>query len=336
MDGYVILNTLNEYQLVLDGWWCDPGALPLLEDYWTYTWIAIEELTTVFKINMSDVSNSNPVLPKFFYAGSTFYKPLATFDTTEKQYYLYFWEITHIDLPLDAVPGMDSYNIHIRWYYKDTPPDKDQDYLLPYNHEEFDAGDEQKYLYSDAGSSGYGMNLWRWQQWATLNRYICYSYATYFHELGGDPDWETDYWVESDETWRFHLQDEHVPPEQSEYLGGNVYNISQEFTDAIDIDSGYLGDMYYYYINLGGCTLTNAKIALQGKTPEVVPYPTSPLAMVTGIAQIINALNCMKFIFAGTPAYTHKKQLTINRRKGLAANGVPQGHATDLPDGVKS
>jgi hypothetical protein len=324
MDGYVILNTLTDQQLILDGWWVDPSVLPILEDYWTYTWIAIEELTSVFKIAMDAVTGTNPVLPKSFPEFSTFYQPPATFGVTDKIYYLHYWEIAHVDLPLDAVPGMESYNIKIKWYYRDDPPDPNQDYLLPYNQQAFDAGDGQQYLYSDFGSTGYNLTLWRHQQWIHTNRYLCNSYAIYFHELGGDPDW-SDYWVEPDENVHYFFQDDKVPPEVSKYLGGNVWNISDEFSAAIEIDSGMIGDMNYYYLTLGSCSLVNSKTALKGAPPVEVLFPTNPVPVIIGLELIISAFmgHINPLFFGCVPML--RKTLSARKKIGFALNGVPQG-----------
>lgn len=339
MDGYVICSQLTSNTLELQGWWCDPGALPILEDYWTYTWIAIEELTTIFKIDMSQVSESDPVLPKEFASGSTFYSPPTTFRTTDKTYYLLYWEIGKAILPLDAIPGEEAYNFHILWHYSDEPPSPDNDYLLPYNQSEVDAGDGEKYLLSSQYSGdgiAYGMNLWRWQQWVDLNRYLCPHWAIRFHEDNGDPDW-SEYVIEpgADPVY-FSLKDEKVPPDVSNYLDGNFTAppMTQEFVDAIDIDSGYLGDMFYYYVELG-VTFNNWKPIVKGAPPEP-GAPTGIFGLIVGLGWVLGAsiAKSLSWQYGSYPKTQGK--FTINRRKGVAANGVPQGHATELPDGIKS
>lgn len=330
MDGYVICSQITSNTLELQGWWCDPGALPILEDYWTYTWIAIEELTTVFKIDMSQVTPANPVLAKEYPPTSVFYSPPASFPITDKTYYLLYWEIGKATLPLDAIPGEEAYNFHILWHYSDEPPSPDNDYLLPYNQSEVDAGDGEKYLLSSQYSGdgiGYGMNLWRWQQWVDLNRYLCPHWAIRFHEDNGDPDW-SEYVVEpgTDPVY-FSLKDEKVPPAVSNYLDGNFTAppMTQEFVDAIDIDSGYLGDMFYYYVELG-VTFNNWKPIVQGAPPVTITHPVSFMPIFTALALIVDVLEGGGIRQSFGRIFSLLAKLTVNRQRPLAGNGMPLGH----------
>ena len=325
MDAYVVLNSISSTQLVLDAWLIPEGVFTQFSDMFGFLRAAIEVLTTVFQIDISPISISNPILPKEFEPGSTFYKWFAEYETTTEKFFLYHWEQMIITLPIDAVPGMETYPYHTRWYYKDTPPDPEQGYLLPYEQQDFDAGDGQTYKASAFNGFGYAMNLMRWFTYTSPSEYVYIFYlpSMIFHYEGGTPDLSDFDFVLGPEPETHHYLASTIPPTEASYTGGNVWNISQEFSDNIDISEGPISGGWYYYLDLDNCTGKNWKTALQGAQPATEPggVPTTQLlpllTLLATAAEILSPFLCAK-TFA-QKAFT----LRPNRLYGMAANNYP-------------
>jgi len=307
MDGYVILKSYTASQVILDCWLVPEGLFTDIPEFFGATRAVIESLTDVFQISTSLVTKSNPLLPKILPSGTKLCSFPLSIETLEATFYLYYWEISDVSLPLDAVPGYEKFNYHIRWYYKNTPPSTEQGYLLPYNQEEFDAGDGETYLASTfpATAPSWAQNLMRWFTYTEPLPdgeyvYIFYLPSLYYHYLGGAVDLSDFEFSTSPETPSLHnWHSSTVPPIQPSYTGSNVWNISDEFSAAIEIDSGAMGGGWYYYLNLSGCTLLNRNTALKGSVVEEEPCGAPPTTLLPLALTIFEALHLVKDFFPG-------------------------------------
>jgi len=341
MDGYVVLKSYTATQVILDSWLLPDAMFTDLPEFFGASRAAIELLTDVFQIDVASVTKSNPVLPKILPSGTKLYKFPLSIETLEADFYLSYWEISDVSLPLDAVPDVEKFNYHIRWFYINTPPNPEQGHLLPYNQEEFDAGDGEEYLASTFPETApsWAQNLMRWFTYTAPPPdgeyvYIFYLPSLYYHYLGGEVDLSDFEFSISPETPSLHnWHSSTVPPAQPSYTGTNVHYISTEFSAAIEIDSGAMEGGWYYYLNLGGCTFLNRKTALRGAGVEEEPCGAPPTTLLPLALTIFEALRMVKDFFPGLCSF-RLTNLGKSKYYGLYDSGYPQA-INGMGEGVR-
>ena len=253
MNLYIETKSHTSTTLELQAWLVPPGLLSEYEDFFGLLVATIEANTDYFIVNSESLSKSNPILPKALPSGTVFFDYPALYYTTENDLNLFSFEVQPMGLPVILPTGESQFIYYAVWNYRIDDPPIDPTYLLPYNNEEHDAGGGQTYCTSSfpQNPSSYDLPLLRWftDQTPPLYRYIVEDKATWLHYKGSGVCTFEDYAIILNDI--YYMYAETTPPAQPSYTGGNVWNISTEFSDAIDIDTdGYS----YYYLFLGGCS----------------------------------------------------------------------------------
>lgn len=275
MDGYIIINSISATELVLDAWLLPSEIFGDNEYLFEFAVSVIEANTSFFYIDVSQVSRFNPRLPKILPTNTVFFSfPPAGYETLTKDFYLQEWEVVDLDLPSLAIPEVSRVPFRVQWTYV-ANFDDDLPFALPYDRQETDAGNGQTCKSSINGGGAFQPTLLRWLTDLSppQYRYIIYEPVVWIHYAGaGNPDF-SDYEFQSSETYNYVLVATTTPPEQPAYTGTEVWEISDEFDNQIEIDSG----QYYYYLSLKNCWATVANSVLVGSpTPSKGGNPSFP------------------------------------------------------------
>jgi len=269
-DGYVVFSSESSSVLELHGWLVPSEILSDLNDFFGLLAATIEANTDYFAFDASKVSKISPVLPYEMPSGTVFFDYPGLYHTTAKKFYLDRWEFLLLSLPELAFPGDRPFAAKIKWFYKDTSPVFPSAYLYPNNRCDYPGEDGTIIKASSyGGGSAVDISLLRWI--TDVNpypqgeyKYVIDGMAMEFHEMGGSPDW-SDYESVASPTWFYHVLATSTPPAQPSYTGGNVWNISEEFSDQIEIYSSE----YLYTLDLEGTNMQpwRSQVALADPSP---------------------------------------------------------------------
>lgn len=267
----------SESQLVFEAWALPPslaswGILP-------FSVSALEGLTTFFEVDLSAMSEENPVLPETLSPLSYFVDVSYSVDiTADKQYYLSYWDFQNY-YPDESVGGAftpEQLIFYASWHYTDVPPGYNPGYLLPYLQSESETPDGTPVFISGVDSGGYSLRLFQRTEHYTEETGLIKCKWLFLHEMGGPLDLSG--WTFQLDAYGFpDVRQVVVDPENIDYMGTNLASISSAFTALLDYHSGGVYPDLYYNIELSGGSLKQYRPALGKVPPDPVGLPVIPI-----------------------------------------------------------
>ena len=284
-DMYIILESLRD-----DGYTLRAMKPSMVVDFFFAAWLGdteagIEAVTTIFRVDLAGLSRLAPILPPTFFNATFWMWPslMSIRPITDEIAYLDSWEFDYYTLPLSLLDGYSPPVASALWRYKTKGLFLDDGSHRYLDNQESRMESESVVVNSStSGLSPASASLWLFNKpigppIPGIEKGIIEDTALDYHALSSPPDLlQYSLFPDPDESWRWYLMAAEDMPDGIDYKGGNVWNISPEFSDLIQVDSGGWGLNYYYILSLR--TGTRWPEASQRRTfPGVSTEPPAPI-----------------------------------------------------------
>lgn len=306
MRDFIVLQdySATQYTLAMVSVW--EGWVTTFDTFLGGALTAIELATSIFEVDADLLSFLNPVLPLEFDSGIFWHRSTAVavqpFTGVGR---LKSWQGSALTLGLD-VPLAEEYltpHIVCQWLYV-----LDYDYpteaIFDYPNDQGIVRDTVSFSPSTLTAFGYNPDLYRQLQSPPApgsENAVLPDLSLPFHYLGGALDLSqySVSFVPSSET-AFNLVATESLPAGVDYKGTNVWNISDEFSDRIGINSGSIGDSYYYRLHFRDAGLEPFRTYTFQPPPvdyvHSAPFVTHALALLLLASQMLQQPDVIRWM----------------------------------------